>query len=1635
MIFMSYHKFIGSSSVDRVLAGQKLGDSTDRVKNPAEGNCVAQQAIPMSADVRDLITSAPLVETRLAAEPSAEASSEAIQVPLHSAPDESPCGSEYRGDASTSSGYVEPPPLAEKQLETTAATWRAADDALTCGKAVHVARRGVKEVDDPSHLCRTTAVTHGLSCDWEDDLCLEDNTEYIHENVRRYRKPARGSHRCVDVFLRLGRDLGDNFYWGTYLTTAQGHRIWTWRLYQLPASEVVALREKEVRHMRKCGLRVAIKPLGVNPDVLRLALQLFPVGNIHMRHALSLPEAPKTCAEVIENKARLADCVSRSSGKLPCYHYYKDKLTLVREGIEPNPGPAAPENTTAYARESVRYAEQETELIQQLVRRYQWSKEDRRTIADVLSSARFVRGAAAYNPQDNELDETVWAGHGKLIEALKEDTAALFEELKASLLVVRDQKGIDFPTHGIFPNFDVDVRFWYILLDVVQADLALAGTAFERYLPRGTLVLLGMENKSHLLGQEIVVDPRVAPQSGPQEADIPDIDTHLVDQGGVFDDPHIEVVDATKKRDARREIWSKETAAPTGLIDLCRYVLCTPQSSPYRLRGIYKGLVKIHEKTGRWEIDEKEILQAIEVEERRGAKIADSGLAMGFTVDEGLFPMYFTDGDEDDHALRKKLGLYEGDVVVSVPDHACVKKENVYELTAANGAEELVLTVRCMVSGEQLKFLYPHRWCKLATKRLYGCCSTLEEAVTCCRTLISWTDHTEAAYEMANHQHLRVKAFAAALYGLANCKPGESLSEAEVLRRVSEFRPVAGGVYHEAYTTDSTAVTDKYRDLAQPCYTVGDHTVDNSFIVIRDPAAVKLNPSARLAREGPEVLIPAYARPDPNSLWEQVQGVVKRLSVGRLPLKEEWRKRLEDDVWPAVKAYIEGKADSLDVLAPNDIYHGCEEHAKLKGFKGIELDQYLGGAALFLRGASGEENLLDEAWRTEYGCFTKSENYALSGKKPTRSIQCPDMFVRGYQHALLANAQHNLFVRIFPHLTIKHLTEDEKMEKIRRTFANAERIVCTDLTAMEKNVSSFMMTFERKVFKACSPTWMHKAIDQAWDELMFQPRAISHKMFDLFVDPMRASGEDHTSAGNFVCNLMWICAWTNDAAAILSGARPCLVEGDDGQVGADGLQLPNADQIAGLGIRIKLEESVGDSSFVSKVIKNDRPVCDALSIAQNFSVIRDPDLDSNHGDAAKQYAMAMSYYYLYGGYPIIGPYFLGYLMRHHDAVMGTQTGLLAVKKAFCAKYVGWVDPADIEAMWQDVLRSQALPRPAVKTTAADLAEVSGVSVHLLQQIYSCRPTEYANSVPSGGRFTVDDQTKAVVHAAHCAAKKNPPCRIDSAPRVLVDTWGWWLNLLLGWLFVTTNKRSYDRLYSRRVMIVTGRMGTELRQKCFVPKVERRLSYKRLLIGMMLLGIGTAGALEATTVVRTRGPQLQAFATSCRSTTIEGWRQFQDAKADWTVRYQILRGVASDLWRDLRYRLHGHVEDVQIGWYKAFGRRTSEIADVEEMSLLLDKPLVPYVSPKEQWKVFWKGVEPHRLRWKLAQVLLFVPWFIMLGALACRDHLMIRTVLKVDKWTTERVVSQPHRQLAVPVLHQDVEPADWFASFDWQAVVG
>lgn len=1163
---------------------------------------------------------------------------------------------------------------------------------------------------------------------------------YHHENVRGYRRRHVKSSREWKVFVDRFLSLGEGFYYGDFLYSAAGNKIWTWKLYQPTPFMVSDLRAKTQRKLRKCGNRVQIAPMGVNPLVLEMAQRDYPrVGLVRLRRALSTIAAPKALYEYEERRAELEESIAKCHDKYYSFHHYKDQLTLVMEGIEPNPGPTYQECKEMISREMSDF---DTFCSKSNI-----NKEEVRSLKDIMASAFFHR-VASYGEKKSE--QAVLA-QSQLIKQIIRPTEEIYNDLRQSQLTLVSDELNFVPASGITGgekpwNYtkDFTVRYLTVLCDLVMDDCELKGSAFTRY-THNIRVLLGKENKSTLFEEMPITDPRQASQQGANKANIAPAQTNLVDQGGRFT-REVKREDSDKperKREARRKIWSSETAVPLGLLDLARYVYHADNHGPFAIYGIYKGLVETHKKTGEWTIEDDVIRANIDRELKREKKLAEGGLSADFDFDESMFPFYFCALTEADKHALKQQELEYVDTVSTDPYSFPVRSENVFELEGCTSGDEVVLKARALSAPRPAVFRFPKRWFKMASKRCYGCTDTYRECLLLCRTYVSWTDHEGTESMFSSYEDLRVRAFAAAIWGCAHARPAGNLSQAEILRRIAEFRPTAPGTYVEPYTTDDSCVTDKYAELALPAYRVSTHTVDTSFIAIRDPATVKYSARSRLARVGPECLLKGYARPDPESLDEQLSGIVKRLSVGKILLSDEWKQKLETEVWPEMKRYLETHAFELDIIKPDAIYQACEDHVKAKGYGKTDAHDYLLGVSLFLQGANGLPNLLPPEWRTEFGCFTKSENYALSGRKPCRSIQCPDLYVRGYQHALLYTAQHNLFVKLFPHLSIKHKTEQQKIDQIRSTFANTHRIVCTDLTAMEKNVTNYMMTFEKEVFKACSPVWMHPALDDAWGEMMTKSRSIQHKMFDLFVDPMRASGEDHTSAGNFVCNLMWICAWTGDTKSILNGSRPCMVEGDDGQVSADGLDLPDAKSIAGLGIRIKLEETVDASAFVSKVIKHDHEMCDPLGIAQNFSIIRDPDLNTSHTDAAKQYAMAMSYYYLYGGFPIVGPYFLKYLIRHHDQVMGTARGIEGVRRAFDKWYMGWMAPETVEAMWQDVLVKSAAPMNKVKTTAAELAEYCGVPQQVLERIYECRCDFSDEIVPSGNSWTVDDAIDAV----------------------------------------------------------------------------------------------------------------------------------------------------------------------------------------------------------------------------------------------------------------------------------------------------
>lgn len=789
-----------------------------------------------------------------------------------------------------------------------------------------------------------------------------------------------------------------------------------------------------------------------------------------------------------------------------------------------------------------------------------------------------------------------------------------------------------------------------------------------------------------------------------------------------------------RKKTLRDLQQKRERPVPLAVFDRARLVFISDQEedfSGFLLYGLYRGILDSFDYHGGvWILDDDLIDAQIEAQEKRAIDLKDQGLALKLLLDGRIGPAYFTAHSDMSIRRLKKQGLPTENTVAFEASHLIAYDTDVYIVHADALDSHLRLAVRRVTSRQVIEFPVPARWCQVAVRRHYGCSMSYEGTLIQVRTLAQFSDNTFVDPKFMGYQDLKLRAFAAFLFAHAQAKPSPLLSRGEVLKNIKMVRPLAEGVYVKPYHTTEKVLEDKYFLNGSGDFAIATHSVDHSGIVIHDPANLKRTAAYKdWSRLYPVALVPAISRPDPGSLSEQVKGIIKRLAAGSISITDEAKRRLQDVIWPKIAAAI--SQCIYQVYSVAEIREACEKVCSSKNFSQQDHDSYMRGAELFLQGARGLDNLLPRGWRTQFGAFTKVENYNPLAEKAVRTIQCPDLFVRGYQHAMLYTAQHNMFEVAFKAFTVKGLDEDAKLRKVHDLFLSTDCFASTDITSMEKNVTGYFMNFEEEIFVGLSPLWMRPAIRDCWKELETEQRAFHHQFFTLFTDPMRASGEDHTSAGNFICNFLWICFLTDATDDFLSGRRKLLIEGDDAVFDARGLKL-NMDLARELGIRLKIERSEEEMSFVKKRFVQGHHVCDVREIALNFSVEKDPDFDTIRNSLPRQYAMALSYYTLYRDQPVVGPFFLEYLIKYHAQAMGSQRGFRAVRRAFAAKYVGWVDEETIERMWAEVINNLD-EKPQITEGEAFLAEANAMSVRELHLWFtSCDPHAKLDSVKHGG---------------------------------------------------------------------------------------------------------------------------------------------------------------------------------------------------------------------------------------------------------------------------------------------------------------
>lgn len=268
--------------------------------------------------------------------------------------------------------------------------------------------------------------------------------------------------------------------------------------------------------------------------------------------------------------------------------------------------------------------------------------------------------------------------------------------------------------------------------------------------------------------------------------------------------------------------------------------------------------------------------------------------------------------------------------------------------------------------------------------------------------------------------------------------------------------------------------------------------------------------------------------------------------------RRETNKHLRDAVTYVIQHVIMPFARNVSDLSPEQIMAECKDHARKRFTQQKEINAYVEGARIAIE--EGEDSELFKKClngATDLETFDKKEPYDKS--KPIRYIMAPSIKVRGFCHALLLNAQH----RLFPEgdnrnpYSVKHMSDSERAAYVKELFGTCE-VFNTDYSSMEASVSADMMEIiEMPVFMLLTPQCMRKKVGLLWDRYISRNYHIRSKEFDLTIPPMRLSGQDHTSAGNWLLNVTWLFY----AIKMQTGYYPKLsgegsfrfvCEGDDG---------------------------------------------------------------------------------------------------------------------------------------------------------------------------------------------------------------------------------------------------------------------------------------------------------------------------------------------------------------------------------------------------------------------------------------------------------------------------------------------------------
>lgn len=414
------------------------------------------------------------------------------------------------------------------------------------------------------------------------------------------------------------------------------------------------------------------------------------------------------------------------------------------------------------------------------------------------------------------------------------------------------------------------------------------------------------------------------------------------------------------------------------------------------------------------------------------------------------------------------------------------------------------------------------------------------------------------AYRSASHKlfntrfsqfdsdRLADNVFCALLMLRSLCQPRFTLinvcerEAAGLLAEVNRHRPIAGGNYVVGYDVST-------RDCFGPDF-VGprvsrasgavQHGVHRTQELFRRGLA-----HCRMAPWSLAGILPAFPNPyNPNN---RALGVAKRLAITRLTATEAARNLLTRIAGAMIRRI---RSETHVVITKEEVFAACKANATEKF--GMGTPDYLAYMEGVHAWAEDKEDTFD--WRDEFlnverqyqtisrdgtghACFTKAEQLDPAKKKPPRYIISPCPTIRGFMHALLYRAQHTLFT-VFGQEAVKYLDTAARSEAIAERFRDARYVLESDFTSMESNVNSFMIGLEGDILQNCDLT--ESRICSIFRMLSSVTTECRGAYETLFLEPMRLSGQEHTSSGNFICNRMWIHA----ALALYQSKRDAEIE-------------------------------------------------------------------------------------------------------------------------------------------------------------------------------------------------------------------------------------------------------------------------------------------------------------------------------------------------------------------------------------------------------------------------------------------------------------------------------------------------------------